>query len=76
MTEVPRPERPVLPKPEPINLLDVAWIVVETEEGNVIALTPDQYENLSLNIAEILRYVTEADAQLDYYRRAGDDTPE
>ena len=66
--EVPRPLPQPLPKPAPIDLVGVEFIVVETEDGNVLALTPDQYENLALNNAEILRYVTEADQQLDYYR--------
>lgn len=66
--EIERPLPPPLPKPAPIELLDVEVIVVETEDGRVLALTPDQYENLALNNAEILRYVRETDAQLDYYR--------
>lgn len=66
--EVPKPLPPALPKPAPIDLVGVEFIVVETEDGNVLALTPDQYENLALNNAEILRYVREANQQLDYYR--------
>ncbi|AAT69461.1 gp03 [Alphaproteobacteria phage PhiJL001] len=34
-----------------------------------MALTPRQYQNLSNNLAEVLRYVKQADSQLDYYRR-------
>ncbi len=66
--QTPTPLPPPLPKPAPIDLLSVEFIVVETEDGNVLALTPDQYQNLALNNAEVLRYVREADQQLDYYR--------
>lgn len=32
-----------------------------------MCVAPRDYENLSLNAAEILRYITESKAQLDYY---------
>ena len=67
--EVPTPTLPTLPRPAPIQLVRVEWVVVQTEDGSVFALTPEQYENLSLNTAEILRYVREARSQLDYYRQ-------
>ena len=53
------------------------WVVItpETlaehtaEPGWVfIALTPKQYENLSKNTAETLRWITEAANQLEHYR--------
>jgi DNA topoisomerase VI subunit B len=62
------PTKALLPKPEPLHLNEVKWIVVKTDKGNVLALTPAEYEKLSLNIAEIIRYVTEVNSQLDYYR--------
>lgn len=63
-----KPSLPLLPKPAPINLREVTFIVVQTDYGNVLALTAAEYEDLALNNAEVLRYVTEVNAQLDYYR--------
>ncbi len=33
-----------------------------------IALTPKDYELLTKNMAEVVRYMREADKQLNYYR--------
>jgi hypothetical protein len=60
----------LVPKPASIELRDVEFTVVEGEAGNLLALTASEYEDLALNQAEVLRYVREADAQLDYYRDA------
>ena len=68
--EVPRPSLPLLPKPAPIELRGVEFTVVQGEGGNLLALTAREYEDLALNQAEVLRYVQEADDQLDYYREA------
>lgn len=72
---MPRPDpTPPLPDPAPLDLRTVDWTVVTAatvpkEPGWVIiGLTPEQYENLSLNTAEMLRYVREAKWRLMYYR--------
>lgn len=75
--EVERPTKQALPEPAPIEQVEVVWVVL-TEETLAehaaepgwafIALTPKQYENLSRNTAETLRWVTEAYEQLEYYR--------
>lgn len=72
---MPRPDlTPPLPDPAPLELRPVDWAVVTAEtlpqgEGWVLmGLTPEQYENLSLNTAEMLRYVREAKWRLRYYR--------
>ncbi len=70
-TEIDRPTKPVLPKPKPLELREVEFKIIELPDGNLIALTPRQYENLSLNMAEILRYIRESDQQLEYYRGQG-----
>lgn len=69
MTEpIPRPSFPSLPKPAPIKLNQVSWISASVEGREVLALTADEYIDLSKNQAEILRWINEADDQLDYYR--------
>lgn len=72
-----RPARPPetirLPVPEPLILDQVEWQVLPEGEPVVLqepmfALTAEQYENLSFNMAEILRWVREARAQILHYR--------
>lgn len=68
------PERPNIPNPDPVDLQEVDWVVltpdtVPTEEEWVlIGLSPEDYERLSLNQAELLRWITEARWRLRYYR--------
>lgn len=74
-TEVVRPDpTPPLPNPRPLDLFEVDWTVVtpETlpagEDWSLIALDAQQYQNLSNNMAELLRYVRESQWLLRYYR--------
>ena len=71
---VPTPEcTPPLPRPEPIRVVPVHWNVLTAErlppgdQWVFIALTPKEYESLSKNQAEILRWIEEATARLQYY---------
>jgi hypothetical protein len=57
--------RTVLPDPKPIKLEDVRFHVVKTGD---ICLVGDQYDTLSRNTAEILRWVREARWRLNWYR--------
>lgn len=64
-----------LPDPAPITVLPVDWIVVTPgtiPEGDfvIFGMDADSYENLSLNTADILRWVTEAKVRLKTYREA------
>lgn len=65
--------RPSVPDPAPLDLQQVHWDVVTPDtlpdgaDWALFALTADQYERLSLNIAELLRWVREAKWRLDYY---------
>ena len=58
---------PSLPPPVPIETLPVTWTTIEIAEGTVLVLTPRQFENLSNNLAEILRWIHEAAWRLHYY---------
>lgn len=75
--EVPLPDpTPPLPNPDPIVTVPVVWQVIspqrlpESDSWVLYALTPDQYENLSYNMAELLRWVTEAQWRLIYYTQS------
>lgn len=62
-----------LPAPDPIQTRDVNWRVLTPStvpEGDFVyfGLTPRDYEALSHNQAETLRWVTEARHRLDQYR--------
>jgi len=66
-----RPDpRPPLPDPNPIEVTNVDWTVIETPEGPMLVLDQRQFENLSNNLAEILRWVREAAWRLHYYGTA------
>lgn len=59
----------LLPYPAPVNLESVDWIVIESPEGQrYVALTPEQFETLMANHAELLRYIREAGYQIRHYR--------
>ncbi|KFH18444.1 hypothetical protein IB60_17210 [Brucella abortus LMN1] len=73
--EVARPDpRPSLPDPRPVQQREVTWRVLTPDDlpdgpGWVFfGLTPDEYEDLALNQAELLRFITEAKWRLRYYR--------
>ncbi len=62
----------VLPAPHPIALHNIEWEVIVEVDGEdtqvYFALSPGDYESLSLNMAEILRWIRESKWQLEYYR--------
>lgn len=58
-------EKPALPRPAELSLGDVSWTV--TPEGK-FCLDARGYEQLSRNNAEVLRWISEASWQIDYYR--------
>jgi len=68
------PGRPTIPNPRPIETDDVEFVVVTPEtlpEGDnwvLYAVTADDYETLSRNMGDILRWVVEASWRLRYYR--------
>lgn len=55
--------------PTPVDLTDVTWVIVTRPDGRYIALTPDDFEALQLNQADVVRYIRESRAQLIYYRK-------
>jgi hypothetical protein len=76
-----------LPEPEPVNQLPLEWHVITTKnlekklkelqdiggEVVVFALTPQGYQNLSMNAAELRRYIQSQNAYIkllkQYYER-------
>ncbi len=77
-TEIKQPDpTPPLPNPRPIETAPFKWRVITSDrlpkgEGWVYyGITPKQYEILSKNMADILRWVKEAQWRLDYYRGEG-----
>jgi hypothetical protein len=75
--DVPRPEaHPAVPNPEPVQIAPIEWKVITRDrlpEGEFVlyGLTPRQYETLARNMADILRWVKEAQWRLEYYRGDG-----
>ena len=71
-TEIPLPTKQTLPNPEPVQQLPVTWIVLTPKtppSGDYvwIAISPRDYENLSRNEADIIRWIKEAGFRLEYY---------
>lgn len=66
-TDIAQPVKPILPKPIPLSLQKVRWFVIELDSGKLIALDAKNYENLAKNIAELIRYIQDANSQLNYY---------
>ena len=75
----------ILPQTQPIVQNDMTWMVITPEnyaqkieelstKGNVVlfALTPNGYQNLSMNVAELRKYIEQQNAVIaaykDYYR--------
>lgn len=66
-------ETPPIALPAPIVTREIETIVVENEEPKIYAkgsvvFTPAQFERLTANLGELLRWITDARQQLDYYR--------
>jgi len=72
---------PLKPSPRPVNLTDVKWYTVttdnidefeknfENDNGDLVffAISVPHYQNLSLNLAEIRRYLEQQQAIIVYY---------
>jgi hypothetical protein len=72
--EIAKPNtRPNLPAPEPIQTRPLKWKVLTEKDKLVkgqayIALSTKDYENLSLNLADVVRWIKEARWRLKYYK--------
>lgn len=76
-----KPDISILDRPRPLDMYNIDfWVVSEKnldsflvklneEQGAVvfIALTPDDYERLSLNMADIKRYIEQQKSLIVYY---------
>ena len=84
MTEIQKTAVPTVARPKPINLVDTRLYVVNNDNleeflkefedvnGNraFIAFSVKDYENLSLNIAELRRYINQQGEIILYYEEA------
>ena len=74
------PVRPNLPDPRPVDLSTFEFKVLTektlpTEPGWVYyGITPEAYETMSRNTAELLRWIQEADWRLQYYKGEASDS--
>lgn len=76
--EIELPTLPALPDPKPIQQTPFKWEVLtpdklpDDERWVRYGLTVKDYEALARNMAEILRWVKEAEWRLRYYRGEGE----
>ena len=80
-TVIQAPNLPLQPQPRPINIVDIKWYTVttdnidefeknfENDNGDLVffAISVPHYQNLSLNLAEIRRYIEQQQAIIIYY---------
>lgn len=74
---------PIQPRPQKVDLLDVNFRVVsptnldsflkemeETGDSTFFAITVNDYENLSLNMSELRRYILQQKSLIIYYEKS------
>lgn len=64
------PAKPALPQPSPVTTKPVNWQVIKkgtVATDDLFTLNADQFNNLTANETEFLRFIKEAVAQLKYY---------
>ena len=80
-TVIKAPNIPLQPSPRPVNMIDITWYTVttdnidefeknfENDNGDVVffAISVPHYQNLSLNLAEIRRYIEQQQSIIIYY---------
>ena len=80
-TVIKAPDIPLQPAPRPINMIDIKWYTVttdnidefeknfENDNGDLVffAISVQHYQNLSLNLAEIRRYIEQQQSIIIYY---------
>ena len=80
-TVIKAPDIPLQPQPRPINMIDIKWYTVttdnidefeknfENDNGDLVffAISVPHYQNLSLNLAEIRRYLEQQQSIILYY---------
>jgi len=80
-TVIKAPDIPLQPQPRPINMIDIKWYTVttdnidefeknfENDNGDLVffAISVPHYQNLSLNLAEIRRYLEQQQSIIIYY---------
>lgn len=69
-----------VPRPSRVQLNDVRWYIVTTEnleeflaqfpDGALVAISVNDYENLSLNLAELRRYIEQQQEVIIYYENS------
>ena len=55
-------------KPDPITMLEVKWKIHYINGVAYYGLTTKHYENLSKNMSEIIRYITQQNEIIIFYR--------
>lgn len=77
-----RPEAPHFPQSQPAQQVPLQWVVITRENFEqrlqelsstnqnfvVFAITPEGYENLNMNEAELRRYIQQQSAQIQGYQ--------
>lgn len=65
-----QPCAPAVPEPRPISSVSVDFQQIQSNGALLIGLDQESYNALLQNIAESVRWIKEARAQLNYYRQS------
>lgn len=58
------------PTASPIGMRDFVWVVVIDKDGRKwVAISPEDYEKLSLNMADIIAMVEQKNSIISYYKK-------
>ena len=61
-------EELVLPEVQPVTQAPVIWEVIIKDGKPIFAMTPESYQNLSVNVGDLRRYIIQQNAVIDAYR--------
>ena len=90
-TKLVKQEIPLQQRPKPLVMSELSWYVVtednidtfftelKKEQSGVIvffAITPKDYENLSINVSDIRRYIIQQKEIIEYYEKSIKDIPD
>lgn len=82
---------PIQQRPKPLSMKEIEWYVVTEENMNefmenlkkeqngvpvFFALVPKNYENLSINVSDIRRYILQQKELIEYYEESIKDVPD
>jgi len=65
------------PDPEPVTMLEWEPTIITSESGEVwVASSPKHYENMALNMQELLRFIRNRSSIVEYFEKCTNESTE